>query len=282
MKLQRFETANGQILPCLLEEGETLRDLSSLIADIDHLALLPEGMAQLAAVDPASLPVVDPAGLKLAPPMVQPRNIWCVGLNYSDHAEEAGMPIPEEPILFNKASGTYCSAEAEIPYSPKMTKLDWEVELGIVIGKPALNVSMTEALDHVAGYVLVNDVSERSWQIDRGGQWCKGKSFPNFCPTGPWLAARDSIGDGSGLGMWLDVNAERRQTGTTDKMIFNVAQIISAMSEFTQLETGDLICTGTPPGVGMGMKPPQYLNVGDVVTLGVDGLGAQRQKIVEL
>lgn len=281
MRLQRFEKS-GVILPCVMDQDGAPRDLSGIVADIDAATLAPARMAELAAIDPETLPLADVSAHRLTAPMAQPGTIWCVGLNYSDHAAEAGMPIPAEPILFNKAACTYCGPNDPTPYSPKMTKLDWEVELGIVIGKAALNVSEADALAHVAGFVLVNDVSERSWQIDRGGQWCKGKSFPNFCPTGPWLSAQSTLGDASGLPMWLEVNGERRQTGNTDTMIFNVRQIVSAMSEFTELAPGDLVCTGTPPGVGMGMTPPQYLSVGDIVTLGIEGLGQQRQEIVAL
>lgn len=282
MRLQRFETAEGRIVPVRLDEDGTVRDLSAHIPDIDAATLDRETLAQLARLDAAALPEFSTDAACLAPPMAQPRNIWCVGLNYSDHAEEAGMPIPEEPILFNKAACTYCSAEGPIYYAPHMQKLDWEVELGIVIGTTALGVKPAQAMEHVAGYVLVNDVSERSWQIDRCGQWAKGKSYPNFCPTGPWLTTVDVLGKAENLPMWLDVNGERRQTGTTAKMIFDVPTIVSAISEFTRLEAGDLICTGTPPGVGMGMTPPLYLKQGDTVTLGIEGLGQQCQEVVSI
>jgi 2,4-didehydro-3-deoxy-L-rhamnonate hydrolase len=236
-------------------------------------------MARLKTTDLDALPVVSPEGRRVAPPVAQPLNIWCIGLNYSDHAAEAGLPVPAEPILFNKSSATYCGANDPILHSPKMTKLDWEVELGIIIGKRTLNIGRGQALDHIAGYVLVNDVSERAWQMERGGQWVKGKSFPNFCPTGPWLVTPDELDDVQALDMWLDVNGKRMQTGKTAKMIFDVATVVSYMSEFCQLEPGDLICTGTPPGVGAGMKPPQYLSIGDVVTLGIQGLGEQSQTV---
>ncbi|MGY9052652.1 MAG: fumarylacetoacetate hydrolase family protein, partial [Rhodobacterales bacterium] len=219
---------------------------------------------------------------RVATPMAQPRNIYCIGLNYSDHAAEAGMAIPDEPILFNKSSGTFCAAFDPILFAPKMTKLDWEVELGIVIGKPALNISKAQALDHVLGYTLVNDVSERAWQLERGGQWAKGKGFPNFCPTGPWIVTGDEVNDGRSLSMWLDVNGTRMQTGNTDTMIFNIPTIVSYLSEFMRLEAGDLICTGTPPGVGAGMNPPRYLNIGDNIKLGIDGLGEQTQTVIAL
>jgi 2-keto-4-pentenoate hydratase/2-oxohepta-3-ene-1,7-dioic acid hydratase in catechol pathway len=214
--------------------------------------------------------------------MTQPGNIYCIGLNYSDHAAEAGLPLPAEPILFNKSSATYCGPNDDILYSSKMTKLDWEVELGIVIGKPGLNISTYQAMDHVFGFAVVNDLSERAWQMERGGQWAKGKSFPNFCPTGPSLVSRDEIADVQALDMSLDVNGQRRQIGTTSRMIFPVAFIVSYLSEFLRLEPGDLICTGTPPGVGAGMKPPQWLVVDDVVELQIQGLGRQRQTVVAL
>ena len=192
------------------------------------------------------------------------------------------MAIPDEPILFNKSSSTYCGPNDDILYSPKMTKLDWEVELGIVIGKPALNISKEQAMEHIAGFVLVNDLSERAWQLERSGQWVKGKSFPNFCPTGPYLVTPDEIGDVQALGMWLDVNGQRMKTGDTSTMIFDVETIVSYMSEFTRLGQGDLICTGTPPGVGAGMDPKVWLKRGDTVSLGIDGLGQQDQTVVDL
>ncbi|MDE0588503.1 fumarylacetoacetate hydrolase family protein [Halocynthiibacter sp. C4] len=282
MKLSRYGDRYGSKTPCIIDADGTPRDASSIVADFGPRTLSPELLDKLRATDPKSLPVADIEGKRLAPPLAQPFNIWCVGLNYSDHAEEAGMEIPAEPILFNKSTVTYCGPNDNILYSPKMTKLDWEVELGIVIGKPTLNISKEEALDHVAGFVLVNDVSERAWQLERSGQWVKGKSFPNFCPTGPYLTTVDEIGDVQNLNMWLDVNGKRMQTGNTDKMIFDVATIVSYMSEFTQLEPGDLICTGTPPGVGAGMNPPVWLNIGDKVSLGIDGLGEQSQTVVAL
>jgi ureidoglycolate lyase len=282
MKLARYGNRDGSKIPCILDKDGVARDASSIVADFGPRTLSPALLATLSATDPLSLPVANIEGMRLAPPTAQPFNIWCIGLNYSDHAEEAGMAIPEEPILFNKSSSTYCGPNDDILFSPKMTKLDWEVELGIVIGKPALNISKAEAMDHIAGFVLVNDLSERAWQLERSGQWVKGKSFPNFCPTGPFLTTPDELGDVQNLGMWLDVNGQRMQTGNTNKMIFDAATIVSYMSEFTRLEPGDLICTGTPPGVGAGMKPPVWLNIGDTVSLGIDGLGEQTQTVVAL
>ncbi|WP_424929710.1 fumarylacetoacetate hydrolase family protein [Amaricoccus tamworthensis] len=280
MKLSRYGDRYGRKIPCIIDSDGTLRDVSSVVEDFGPRTLSPELLAQLAALDPKSLPAADIEGKRLAPPVAQPFNIWCVGLNYSDHAAEAGLPVPDEPILFNKSTVTYCGPNDDILKSPRMTKLDWEVELGIVIGKPALNITKAEAMDHIAGFVLVNDVSERAWQMERSGQWVKGKSFPNFCPTGPFLATKDEIADVQKLGMWLDVNGQRMQTGNTGTMIFDVATIVSYMSEFTRLEPGDLICTGTPPGVGAGMNPQVWLNEGDTVRLGIDGLGEQSQTVV--
>ncbi len=282
MKLMRYGDRHGAKTPCLLDDDGVARDASSLVGDFGPRSLAGGALDKLRGVDPASLPRADIAGRRLAPPVAQPFNIWCVGLNYSDHAAEAGLPVPDEPILFNKSSSTYCGPNDDLLYSPKMTKLDWEVELGIVIGKPALNIDRAGAMDHIAGFVLVNDVSERAWQMERSGQWVKGKSFPNFCPTGPVLVTPDEIGDVNSLGMWLDVNGTRMQTGNTGTMIFDVETIVSYMSEFTRLEPGDLICTGTPPGVGAGMDPQVWLKPGDSVRLGIDGLGEQVQTVVHL
>ncbi|MCT4557248.1 MAG: fumarylacetoacetate hydrolase family protein [Pelagimonas sp.] len=281
MKLMRFETADGSILPCVLDTDGIARDLSSLTTDISPAILELGLLEQIASRPLQDFPFAQKDGLRVASPISQPRNILCIGLNYLDHAREAGMEPPTEPIVFNKVASTFCGPNDDILYSPKMTKLDWEVELGIVIGKPALNITRDDALDHIAGFVLVNDVSERAWQIERGGQWSKGKSFPNFCPTGPVLVTPDSVGDVNNLDMWLDVNGMRMQTGNTSTMIFDAETIVSYLSEFMLLQPGDLICTGTPPGVGMGMTPPRYLKTGDVVTLGIEGLGRQRQVVTE-
>ncbi|WP_368185732.1 fumarylacetoacetate hydrolase family protein [Aestuariibius sp. HNIBRBA575] len=282
MKLARYGPRNAPKTPCILDQDDAPRNASSLVDDFGPNSLSPDLITKLQSVDPMTLPLMDVSDMRLAPPISQPKNIWCIGLNYSDHAAEAGMDIPQEPILFNKSSGTFCGPNDDILFSPKMTKLDWEVELGIVIGKPALNISKSEAMDHVAGFVLVNDLSERAWQLERSGQWVKGKSFPNFCPTGPFLITPDAVGDVQSLGMWLDVNGQRMQTGNTGTMIFDVETIVSYMSEFTRLEPGDLICTGTPPGVGAGMDPQTWLQVGDQVSLGIDGLGEQSQTVVAL
>jgi len=278
MKLMRIGEA-GREVACVLDGQSVARDVTSVVGDFGPETI--DGLRdRLAGVDLAALPAVATVGARIGAPMAQPRNIYCIGLNYSDHAEEAGMPIPKEPILFNKSSGTFCGPNDPLLYAPTMTKLDWEVELAIVIGKQGLNVSKEDALDHVLGYTVANDVSERAWQLDRNGQWAKGKSYPNFCPTGPVLVTADEVADVQALGLWLDVNGVRMQTGTTAKMIFGVAEIVSHLSEFLQLEPGDLICTGTPPGVGMGQKPQVWLKIGDVVTLGIDGLGTQSQTVI--
>ena len=280
MKLMRIG-APGAEKPCLVDSDGAVRDISSVIGDIrpDTLGQLKE---KIDSAELGKLPRIDTDGERVGSPLSRPNNIWCIGLNYSDHAAEAGMEVPTEPILFNKSLATYCGPNDPILFSPKMTKLDWEVELGIVIGKPALNIDLDNALDHVFGYTVVNDVSERAWQLERGGQWVKGKSFPNFCPTGPWLVTRDEVDDPQSLSMWLDVNGQRMQNGSTATMIFSVAEIVAYMSEFCLLEPGDLICTGTPPGVGAGMKPPQFLKPGDTVELGIEHLGSQRQTVVPL
>lgn len=281
MKLMRFGDRQGVKTPTVLDHDGVARDVSGIVPDFTPQVI--EGLFdRLSGVDLTTLPILDTKDKRIAAPVAQPRNIWCIGLNYSDHAAEAGLPVPDEPILFNKSSVTYCGPNDPILWSDKMTKLDWEVELGVVIGKPALNVSHADALDHVLGYCVVNDVSERAWQQERGGQWTKGKSFPNFCPTGPMLVTRDEVPDPGRLAMWLEVNGERVQDGSTARMIFDVATIVSYMSEFTRLEPGDLICTGTPPGVGAGFKPPRFLKPGDQVRLGIEGLGEQTQSVTPL
>ena len=280
MKLLRIGNP-GREIPCILGTDGRARDVSSLVADFSP-ETIPGLVTALDVADIASLPVVETEGARIGTPMSQPRNILCIGLNYSDHAAETGMEPPSEPILFNKAAGSFSGPNDPILYSPQMTKLDWEVELGIVIAKPTLGIDREQAPGHILGYVLVNDVSERAWQIEHGGQWAKGKSFPNFCPTGPWIVTGDEIGETQALDMWLDVNGTRMQSGNTEKMIFDPATIVSYLSTFMRLEPGDLICTGTPPGVGMGKKPPVWLKPGDRVGLGVEGLGEQAQTVVAL
>jgi 5-carboxymethyl-2-hydroxymuconate isomerase len=278
MKLVRFG-AEGQEKPGLLDSAGHIRDLSAQVKDIAGEVLSPAGLAKLAALDPASLPLVD-GNPRFGVPVSGTTKFVAIGLNYADHAAESGMAIPSEPIVFMKANSSLCGPNDNVEKPRGSTKLDWEVELAIIIGTKAKYVSEADALKHVAGYAVCNDVSERNFQIERGGQWTKGKSHDTFGPVGPWLVTADEIPDVHKLGMWLDVNGTRCQTGSTATMIFNVPKIVSYLSELMTLHPGDIITTGTPPGVGLGMKPPKFLNVGDVVTLGIDGLGAQRQQVV--
>ncbi|MFT0859688.1 fumarylacetoacetate hydrolase family protein [Ancylobacter sp. G4_0304] len=278
MKLVRFG-APGKEKPGLIDADGIVRDLSALVPDIGGETLSPEGLARLAALSPASLPAA-PAGARLGPCVARPGHFIAVGLNYADHAEEAGMPIPAEPVLFSKAPNCIVGPDDDIIQPKGSTKLDWEVELGIVIGKTARYVEEAEAPAHIAGFCLANDVSERAFQIEQGGQWIKGKSCETFGPLGPWLVTPDEIPDVQNLAMWCDVNGEKRQRGSTRTMIFNANFLVAYISRFMVLDVGDVIITGTPPGVGLGMKPPVYLKPGDVVTLGVEGLGEQRQTVV--
>ncbi|MEZ5812175.1 MAG: fumarylacetoacetate hydrolase family protein [Rhizobiaceae bacterium] len=280
MKLLRYGEP-GMERPGLLDNDGNIRDLTGHVADIAGEALSDESLTRLRALDIPSLPLV-PGTPRLGPCVGAIGKFMCIGLNYSDHAAETGATIPEHPILFMKANSAIVGPNdtVSLPRGSKTT--DWEVELGVVIGSPAKYVSQAEALSHVAGYCVVNDVSERTFQSKISGQWTKGKSCDTFGPTGPWLVTRDEIADPQALGMYLDVNGERRQTGNTTTMIFTVAQIVSHLSQLMTLHPGDVISTGTPPGVGLGMKPePVYLKAGDVMELGIDGLGSQRQKVVE-
>jgi 2,4-didehydro-3-deoxy-L-rhamnonate hydrolase len=278
MKLFRFGPLGGEKAG-VVDAGGQLRDLSGVVPDIGPASLGPDSMARLAAIDPGSLPRV-PDGVRLGACVGGVGNVICIGLNYADHAAEAGLKAPGQPIVFNKHSGAISGPNDDVWQAPGSRKLDWEVELGIVIGQRAFHVSEAEALKHVAGFCLVNDVSERAYQIEYEGQWTKGKSYPTHCPIGPWLVTPDELGDPQNVDLWLDVNGERRQTGNTRTMIFGVATIVSYLSRFMALQPGDVIPTGTPPGVGMGMKPPSYLKAGDMVTLGGRGLGEQRQTVV--
>ena len=277
MKLLRHGP-KGQEKPALLHTDGTVRDLSAVLADITPATLSAQGLAQLAAVDVTRLPVV-PQG-RLAVPWVGMGKFVAVGLNYADHAAEAGMAIPKEPIVFMKATSCAMGCNDAVVLPQGSIKSDWEVELGVVIGTRARYVSEGTALQHVAGYCTVNDISEREYQLERGGTWDKGKGCDTFGPIGPWLVTADEVGDPQNLDLWLDVNGERQQTGNTRTMIFSVAQLVSYLSRFMTLEPGDVITTGTPPGVGMGRKPdPRYLKPGDVMTLGIEKLGAQRQVV---
>ena len=277
MKLLRHG-AKGAEKPGLLDAKGQVRDLSALMPDITPATLSPAGLAALRALDVNALPVV-PQGT-LAVPWSGMGKFLCIGLNYADHAAESNLPIPKEPIIFMKPLSAAVGCNHAVVLPQGSVKGDWEVELGVVIGSTARYVTEADALNHVAGYVLSNDVSEREYQIERGGTWDKGKGCDTFGPVGPWLVTKDEVPDPQSLGMWLDVNGQRRQTGNTRTMIFSVAQIVSCVSRYMTLHAGDLIITGTPPGVGMGMKPaPVYLKAGDKMHLGIDGLGEQTQTV---
>ncbi|SDX15093.1 fumarylacetoacetate hydrolase family protein [Roseicitreum antarcticum] len=278
MKLLRFG-ARGAEKPGLLHSDGTIRDLSAIVPDLAGEVLLPAGLARIAATDHAALPIVDGA-TRLGAPVSGTGKVICIGLNYADHAAESGMAVPPEPVIFMKATSAICGPDDPIIIPRGAEKTDWEVELAIIIGKPAKYVTEAEAMDHVAGYAVMNDVSERSFQIERSGQWTKGKSCDNFGQIGPWLVTRDAVENPQALDMWLDVNGERMQKGTTATMVYTVPFLVHYLSQFMSLHPGDVISTGTPPGVGMGRKPPRYLKPGDVVELGIDGLGAQRQAVV--
>jgi 2-keto-4-pentenoate hydratase/2-oxohepta-3-ene-1,7-dioic acid hydratase in catechol pathway len=279
MKLVRYG-AIGQEKPGLIDKSGQLRDLSAHIKDLDGEAYSSASLKKLAAINPESLPAVT-GKPRFGAPVTGITKFVAIGLNYVDHAKETGNPIPPEPIFFLKANTSLCGPNDAVEKPRGSTKLDWEVEIAAIIGTRAKYVSEADALNHVAGYCICNDVSERNFQIERGGTWTKGKSHDTFGPVGPWLATKDEIADVQKLSMWLDVNGQRRQTGSTSTMIFTMAKCVSYVSQFLTLLPGDIITTGTPPGVGTGMKPPQFLNVGDVVTLGIEGLGEQRQEIVE-
>jgi 2-keto-4-pentenoate hydratase/2-oxohepta-3-ene-1,7-dioic acid hydratase in catechol pathway len=278
MKLLRHGP-KGHEKPAMLDAQGQVRDLSGVIADLRADMLTPHGLARLRAIDPASLPVVDNPG-RMAPPWSGMGKFICVGLNYADHAAESGMPVPAEPVLFTKHTSTVVGCNDPVVLPQGSTKTDWEVELGVVIGAQARYVSEADALAHVAGYCVVNDVSEREYQLERGGTWDKGKGCDTFGPIGPWLVTADEVADPQDLPMWLDVNGQRFQNGSTRTMVFGVAQLVSYISRFMTLYPGDLITTGTPPGVGMGHKPqPVYLKPGDKMSLGISGLGQQSQTV---
>lgn len=277
MKLLRYGEV-GQEKPGVLDDAGTVRDLSGHVADITGATLDTATLDRLRALDLASLPAVE-GNPRLGACVGQIGKYMCIGLNYSDHAKEAGMAIPEHPILFMKANSAISGPNDDIIRPRGSEKTDWEVELGVVIGKSAKYVSEADALDYVAGYCVCNDVSERAFQLELTGQWTKGKSCDTFGPTGPWMVTKDEIADIQNLDMWVEVNGTRMQTGNSKTMIFTVAQIVSHLSQLMTLEPGDVISTGTPPGVGMGMTPPTYLNPGDVVEVWIEGLGKQRQVV---
>ncbi len=278
MKLLRYGPA-GQEKPGILDAEGRIRDLSAHVADIDGAALTPEGLAKIAAIDLASLPVVE-GDPRIGACVGKVGKFLCIGLNYADHAAEAGMKLPPEPVLFMKATSCIVGPNDDVVLPRTAVKGDWEVELGVVIGKTAKYVTEDEALDHVAGYCTINDVSERSFQAERAGQWTKGKSCDTFGPIGPWVVTRDEVADPQDLNLWCHVNGKVMQNGSTNTMHFGVRHIVSYLSQFFTLEPGDVIATGTPPGVGLGMKPPVFLKAGDVMELGVEGLGTQRQRVL--
>ncbi len=277
MKLVRIGNAGAE-QPGLIDAQGRVRDLSAVIGDIDAHTLSPGALAELAALDPTALPLAE--AQRFGMPWTGIGKIVAIGLNYADHAAEANMPIPSEPIVFLKATSSLNGPNDPVMLPRDSVKTDWEVELGVVIGTRAQDVPAATALDHVAGYCVVNDVSEREFQIERGGTWDKGKGCDTFCPVGPWLVTRDEVPDPQALSLWLDVNGERMQHGTTATMVFDVATLVSYVSRFMTLHPGDLICTGTPPGVGMGFKPPRFLRAGDTMRLGIEGLGEQTQRVL--
>jgi len=278
MKLVRWGDA-GREKPGMRDAQDVLRDLSHAVDDIAGDVLTREGIERLRALDPENLPIVE-NNSRLGAPVGRVGKIICVGLNYADHAAESGQPVPDQPVVFMKATSAIAGAFDDVMIPSGSEKTDWEVELGVVIGDAARNVSRNSALDHVAGYLVVNDVSERAFQFEHGGQWVKGKGCDTFAPLGPWLVTRDEIPDPQDLAMHLSVNGHRYQDGNTRTMIFDVATLVSHISRYMALLPGDVISTGTPPGVGLGQKPPVYLKPGDVMELGIDGLGAQRQRVV--
>jgi 2-keto-4-pentenoate hydratase/2-oxohepta-3-ene-1,7-dioic acid hydratase in catechol pathway len=278
VKLLRYGPPGAE-KPGLLDSSGGIRDLSGVIPDLAGESLYPDALARLAAIDPSSLPRVD-AGARIGPCVAGVGKFICVGLNYSDHAAESGMAVPSEPILFMKATSAICGPNDGIVIPRGSQKTDWEVELGVIIGKPARYVSDADGLSHVAGYCVINDLSERALQLEGTGQWVKGKSADTFGPIGPWLVTRDEVPDPQRLELWLEVDGRRYQQGTTQHMIFSVARLVSYISGFMSLHPGDIISTGTPPGIGMGQKPePIYLRAGNRVRLGIEGLGEQDQVV---
>ena len=279
MKLLRYGPVGAE-KPGLLDADGNIRALEEFVRDIDGASLSPAKLAELAAINPASLPLVK-GNPRIGACVARPLNFICIGLNYADHAAESGLPVPKEPIIFLKAANSYNGPFDDVMIPRGSVKSDWEVELGVVIGTKASYVSEDDALNHVAGYCVINDVSEREYQIERGGTWDKGKGCDTFGPIGPWMVTKDEIADVQNLGMFCDVDGVRMQTGTTATMIFGVRKLVSYVSHFMTLNPGDVIATGTPPGVGMGKKPePIFLKVGQTMRLGIDGLGEQAQKTI--
>ena len=282
MKLVRYG-APGAEKPGVLDSSGRVRDLSGVVPDIAGDTLRHEGLNAVARTDIDALPIVDgtpQVDLRLGPCVGAVGKFICIGLNYADHAEEAGMPIPAEPIIFNKWTSAICGPNDAIQIPRDSVKTDWEVELGIVIGEPGVYIDEASAMDHVAGLCVINDVSERDFQLNRAGTWDKGKGCDTFGPTGPWLVTTDEVADIDNLDMWLDVDGTRMQTGSTSTLIFRVPHLIAYCSRFMSLQPGDIISTGTPPGVGMGQKPPRFLKGGETVTLGISGLGEQKSRVL--
>jgi ureidoglycolate lyase len=278
MKLVRYGEA-GNEKPGIIDAQGEIRDLSGLFKDIDSATVSPESLAKLKGIKPETLAKVS-GKPRLGAPIANVPKLICIGLNYADHAKESNLPIPPEPVVFMKAISAITGPNDQVRLPKGSKKGDWEVELAFVIGKRAQSVSEADALSHVAGYLICNDVSEREWQLEHGSQWSKGKSFDTFAPLGPWLVTADEIKDPQNLAMWLDVNGQRKQTGNTSTMIFGVKKLVSYLSYICTLNPGDVVSTGTPPGVGMGIKPaPQFLKSGDEMRLGIEGLGEQKQKV---
>ncbi len=283
MKLVRYGQ-KGEEKPGILDKAGRVRDLIGIVPDIAGAALLPGSLAKIAAIDPHSLPLVDgtpQAGLRLGPCVGAVGKFICIGLNYADHAAESGLAVPPEPVIFNKWTSAICGPDDDVEIPRGSQKTDWEVELGVVIGMGGKYIEEADALSHVAGYCVINDVSEREFQIERSGTWDKGKGCDTFGPLGPWLVTPDEVGDIDALKMWLEVDGHRYQNGTTATMVYKVPFLISYISRFMSLQPGDVISTGTPPGVGMGQKPPVYLKGGEVMRLSIDGLGVQTQRVVK-
>jgi 2-keto-4-pentenoate hydratase/2-oxohepta-3-ene-1,7-dioic acid hydratase in catechol pathway len=279
MKLLRYGP-RGAEKPGMLDKDGGIRDLSKVVDDIAGNVLTPESLAKLKAIDPASLPKVE-GPVRYGPCVARTGKFICIGLNYSDHAKETGAEPPKEPILFMKATSAIVGPNDDVMIPRKSVKTDWEVELGVIIGREARYVDEKDAMDHVAGYCVINDVSEREFQAERGGQWTKGKSADTFGPIGPWLVTPDEVADPQNLAMWLEVDGHRYQNGSTRTMIFGVRHLVHYISQFMSLQPGDVISTGTPPGVGLGVKPnPIFLKAGQVMRLGIEGLGEQRQQVI--
>jgi 2,4-diketo-3-deoxy-L-fuconate hydrolase len=283
LKLLRYGSPGAE-RPGLLDAEGRVRDLSAHVADIAGAALLPETLARVRDIDPHSLPLVTGRPqdeLRLGPCVGQVGKFICIGLNYADHAAESGMPVPAEPVVFSKWTSAIVGPDDDVEIPRGSHKTDWEVELGVVIGRGGRYIDEADALSHVAGYCVVNDVSEREYQLERGGQWDKGKGCDTFGPIGPWLVTTDEVADPQNLRLWLEVDGRRYQDGSTQTMVFGVAHLVSYLSRFMSLQPGDVISTGTPPGVGLGQKPPVYLAAGQTIHLGIEGLGVQHQRVVQ-